>query len=282
MPISLLTDMRLSGQPLLDFTDEIDGHLGTNGGGHIIEAYVFSCKHLEMSQPLFNDGIPTVIFMPNSADEVSLVKDGQLIKLKSVWVCCGVIKNIQWLMPEQLEHIFVLRFNLSVFYSAFNVSPSMFLSNPVCSFEDLVDERWLGIINEIYQTDNFEDKIAMMKNALSMSEKSSYLPYLVKIAIAHIDQRKGNTTVSELLSAIGGKVNQRWLQRNFIKYVGMAPKKYISLQRFICTYGLYNIDKSSGLSDAAMVSGYYDYNHFQKDFKQYLGIAPSRYSWVSR
>jgi len=280
MPISLLTDIKLSGQPCFDFTDEIDAASKISFDRHIMAAYVFPCKDLKLNQPLFNDGFPSVIFMPDMADEVSLVKDGQSIRLKSVWVCCGVIKDTQWIIPEELEYILVLRFNPSIFYSTFNVSPSMFASAPVCNFEDLVNESWLRIIDEMYQKDGFEEKVAVMKNALSASEKSSYLPYFLKVAIDHIDQHKGNTTVSDLLAAIGGKVNQRWLQRNFVKYIGMSPKKYISLQRFIYTYGQYNIGESSDLSDAAMISGYYDYNHFQKDFKYYMGITPSRYRWT--
>lgn len=280
MPISLLTDIKLSEQPLLAFTEEIDSIFKNSFAGHIVDAYVFSCKDLKLCQPLFNDGFPTVIFMPNIADEVSLVREGQVIKLKSVWVCCGVIKDTQWLMPEQLENLLVLRFNPSAFYSTYNISPATFVSAPVCSFEDLVNERWLGIINEMYKTDSFAEKVNVLKNALLKFEKSSYLPYLLEDAIDHIDQRKGNTTVSDLLVAIGGKVNQRWLQRNFVKYVGMPPKRYISLQRFLYTYGQYNSGKFSDLLDAAMTSGYYDYNHFQKDFKQYMGIAPSRYRWV--
>ena len=244
-----------------------------------MDAYVFPCRDLKLNEPLFNDGFPTIIFMQDRAQEVSLVKEGRLIKLKPVWVCCGVIKDTQWIIPEHLEHILVLRFNPSAFYSTFNVSPSMFASAPVCSFEDLVDETWLEIIDEMYKRDSFGEKVAVMKNALSNSEKSSYFPYYLEAAIDHIDQRKGNTTVSDLLAALGGKINQKWLQRNFVKYVGMPPKRYISLQRFIYTYGQFNMGKSSDLSDAAMISGYYDYNHFQKDFKQYMGIAPSKYRW---
>ena len=155
----------------------------------------------------------------------------------------------------------------------------MFVASPVCNFEDLVDQSWLGVIGEMYKVNSPAEKLTVMNKALSASGKSSYLPYLLEVAIDHIDQRKGNTTVSDLLAAIGGKVNQRWLQRNFIKYIGMPPKRYISLQRFIYTYGQCDRSKSSDFSDAAISYGYYDYNHFQKDFKHYMGIAPSRYRW---
>lgn len=280
MPITLLTDIKLCGQTRDDFFDAAGMCFNNMSDEHIVGAYVFPCKDLKLNQPLFSDGFPSVIFMPSRADEVCLSKAGKSVMLKSVWVCCGVIKDTQWHIPDGLENILVLRFKPSSFYSIFHVSPASFVSAPVCSFEDLVDENWRQVIDEMYNQDDLYARAAMIKKAVLNSKKSSYLPALLETAIAHIDRRRGNTTVSDLLTAIGGKVNQKWLQRNFIRYIGMPPKKYISLQRFIYTYGRYGTDTSSDLLDIAVLSGYYDYNHFLKDFKQYMGIAPSKYSWA--
>lgn len=282
MPITLLTDIKLSGESPFDFSGEIDTDGQDLSVKHIVGAYVFTCKQLEANQPLFNDGFPSIIFMPSLTDEVHLTKGGKSIQLKPVWVCCGVIKETQWNIPESLDPIMVLRFRPSSFYSIFNVNPSVFASRPICNFDDLVDRSWLEVVDDMYRKNSLAERVAVIKGALSMSHKISYLPSLLETAICHIDQKRGNITVSDLLRAIGANVNQKWLQRNFVRYLGIPPKKYISLQRFIYTYGRYNTGNSSELLDAAMLSGYYDYNHFLKDFKQYVGVAPSRHRWVKR
>lgn len=273
MPITLLSDIKLSGQSCIDFFDEADEH--------IVGAYVFPCKDLKVNQPLFSDGFPSIIFMPDKTDEVCLSKGDKTIMLKSVWVCGGVIKDTKWNIPDGLENVLVLRFTPGSFYSIFDISPARFVSVPVCSFEDLVDEKWQRVIDEMYGENNWFERASMIKMALLSSKKKSYLPSLLEAAMAYVDREKGNTTVSDLLQSIGAKVNRKWLQRNFIKYIGLSPKKYISLQRFIYTYGRYDLDKPSDLPGIAVLSGYYDYNHFLKDFKQYMGTAPSRYSWTN-
>lgn len=279
MPIKLLKNIKFFGSSSQDPAIKKDLFYGVSSNKHIVGAYVFPCKELKANQPLFNDGFPSVIFMPSLSDEVHLSKRDKTITLKPVWVCCGVIKDTQWKIPDELEYIMVLRFRPSSFYSIFNVDPSLFHSKPVCSLEDFAHDKWLQVINEMYQKGTAREKIAVMTKALSLYDESNYLPPMLQTAIDHIDEKKGNTTVSDLLVAIGGKINQKWLQRNFIKYIGLPPKKYISLQRFIYTYGQYDMDKSSDLLGAAMMSGYYDYNHFYKDFKEYIGISPSQYAW---
>ncbi|MBB1644559.1 AraC family transcriptional regulator [Sphingobacterium sp. UME9] len=245
---------------------------------HILGAYLFPCKDLESNQPLFNDGFPSLIFMPRSSDDVVLKKKGETIKLKSAWVCCGIIQDTHWEIPDGLEYIMVIRFNPASFYSIFNIDPAIFQSAPVCGFRDIVDEKWCLIIDKMYERESIKDKIKFLDKVFSSCNIENNLPYFLQAAIDHIDEQRGNTTVADLLRKLGSKVNHKWLHRNFVKYLGIPPKKYISLQRFIYAYGHYD-PKGSDLFDIALRSGYYDYNHFFKEFKQYLGIAPSRYSW---
>ena len=63
---------------------------------------------------------------------------------------------------------------------------------------------------------------------------------------------EGNITVSELLSVLGPDINRKWLQRNFSKYLGMPPKKYISLQRFIGAYDQFDNNSREDLLSVAL------------------------------
>lgn len=279
MPIKLLKNIKLLTSSRSKTLNEKEVFYKSFTNKHILGAYLFPCKDLKSNQPLFNDGFPSLIFMPRATDDVTLRKKGKIIKLKSSWVCCGVIQDTHWEVPDGLEYIMVLRFNPASFYSIFNIDPVIFQTNPICGFQDIVNEKWCSVIEEMYQKDSISDKINFLDEVFSTYHIDDNLPYYLQAAIDHIDNQKGNTTVADLLKKLGGRVNHKWLHRNFVKYLGISPKKYISLQRFIYAYGHYDPEDSPDLFDVALKSGYYDYNHFFKDFKQYLGIAPSRYVW---
>ncbi|MDD6211169.1 MAG: helix-turn-helix domain-containing protein [Bacteroidales bacterium] len=72
-------------------------------------------------------------------------------------------------------------------------------------------------------------------------------------------------------------LSYKWLDRNFARHIGIRPKEYASLQRFIHAYFAFMEDKDSDLMDIAINSGYYDQNHFTKEFKKYTGLSPLIY-----
>lgn len=245
----------------------------------IFGAYVFPCDDLKSNQPLFNDGLPSLIFMPRKSDSVHLKEKGEAVKLNSAWVCCGVIKDTHWEVPKDLEYILVLRFKPSSFYSIFNINPSIFHSRPIRNLEDIIDDNWMQVFDKMYEHKLLSDKISYLDDVFSRCQADHSFPHILSLAIEYIDEKKGNTTVSDVLHQLGKRVNSKWLYRNFVKYMGISPKQYISLQRFVYTYGKYKENKSNDAFDGALHSGYYDYNHFFKDFKRYMGISPTQYAW---
>lgn len=278
MPINFLQNIKS-----LSLTS---GSIGTHNivcGGlkseHIAGAYIFTCKNLNSSQPLFNDGIPSVILMSRKSDKVILKGQTEDIVLNSAWMCCGVIKNTHWAIPRELEHILVVRFKPASFYSLFDVSPSVFLSRPICNLTDIISEKWNQVFNEMYEKETMCERISFLDDALSLHKTCHNFPYILNIATQYIEDQKGDTSVAEVLPQLGKGVNSKWLHRNFVKYIGIPPKKYISLQRFIYSYNECKLSKTKDLAGLILISGYYDYNHFVKDFKRYIGIAPSHYSW---
>jgi len=246
---------------------------------YVTGAYVYKREELKSRQFLFNDGFPTLIFMPSPSDTVTLKRKSKHLKtLQSAWVCCGIIKETYWEIPEDLEYIVVVRFTPTVFYSLFDVDPTVFKADPILNLEDIVSSQWMGIFAEMYALEGVQERMGYLNQEFLSREITQDVPPGLQLAIEHIDQMRGNISVSELLSVLGPDINRKWLQRNFLKYLGIAPKKYISLQRFIGAYDQYD-NNSQDLLSVALNSGYYDYNHFLKDFKQFLGIAPTQYAW---
>lgn len=248
---------------------------------HVTGAYVYQREELKSRQFLFNDGFPTLILMPKVSDTVALKRKSKHLKtLQSAWVCCGIIKQTYWEIPEDLEYMVVIRFSPPVFYSLFDTDPSVFKTDPIRNLEDIVNRQWMDVFAEMYTFGSIHERMGFLNRHFLAKEITQEMPPALRLAIEQIDKRKGNITVSELLSVLGCDINRKWLQRNFLKYLGIPPKKYISLQRFIGAYDQYDRNEPEDLLSVALNSGYYDYNHFLKDFKQFLGIAPSQYVWA--
>lgn len=247
---------------------------------YVTGAYVYNREELKSRQFLFNDGFPTLILMPNPSDTVALKRKSKHLKtLQSAWVCCGIIKETYWEIPEDLPYIVVVRFSPPVFYSLFDVDPIVFKADPIRNLEDIVSPRWMEIFAEMYTLEGIQERMGYLNQHFLSREITQDVPPGLLLAIEHIDNRRGNITVSELLSVLGPDINRKWLQRNFSKYLGMPPKKYISLQRFIGAYDQFDNNSREDLLSVALNSGYYDYNHFLKDFKQFMGTAPTQYAW---
>ncbi|MFD2555175.1 helix-turn-helix domain-containing protein [Sphingobacterium tabacisoli] len=283
MPINFLQNIKSLSLPataMADIRSLSDNRIETRP---ILGIYTFSCVDLEGKQPLFNDGIPSLILMPKKSDTVLLKTPKEHTLLSAAWLCCGVIKNVHWEVPPHLEYISVIRFNPAFFYSFFDIAPTVFASKSICDLKDLVSDRWMKTFDRFYERKTVESRISFVTEVFSPSPSNNTnrhdFPQLLTTAIELIDTKQGNVAVNSLLQQIGIANNPKWLHRNFVKYLGISPKKYISLQRFIYAYERCKKNNARDYFDVALHLGYYDYNHFLKDFKEYIGASPTQYKW---
>jgi len=97
-------------------------------------------------------------------------------------------------------------------------------------------------------------------------------PSILK-AIEQIKNSSGNISINDLSTNIG--IHQKKLERLFIAYIGVSPKKFSKIVRFYNTHttiSKYGIDN---LSQVALEKGYFDQAHFNRDFKKFTGVNPS-------
>lgn len=243
----------------------------------LVGSYFFTSKDLKEDQPLFNDGYLSLIFMPNEGDIAEIEKAGEPLRLGAAWVCAGILENTHWKIPEALDHIVVLRFRPHVFASLFGTDLSKFRSDPVFSFEDIAVGKWQAFIREYYQIADVQERIKFLEKTFETPAHQTAYPFVLEKAIDLIESKQGNLTVNDLLTCLGDNINYKWLHRNFVRYLGLSPKKFISLQRFLFAYRDFDHYERGPLKLAAPAHGYYDYNHFLKDFKRYLGKSPSQF-----
>lgn len=80
-------------------------------------------------------------------------------------------------------------------------------------------------------------------------------------------------TIEEIAEMIG--INRRYLTRQFKAAFHMTVQDFL-IQTRLRRAGEY-LKQGKSLTDAALLSGYFDVPHFSKSFKKQFGIAPGRY-----
>lgn len=91
-------------------------------------------------------------------------------------------------------------------------------------------------------------------------------------ALDLIDARRGRVRVDALADEIG--VSTRHLGRRFQRAVGVGPKEYGRIRRFLHALELMNGPEPRSLTDVALHGGYYDQAHFNHEFRELSGMSP--------
>lgn len=69
-------------------------------------------------------------------------------------------------------------------------------------------------------------------------------------------------------------ISQRYLLRKFQQYVGLSPKEYLKVNRFVRSLQHLKKYPHQSLTHIAYESGYYDQAHFIRDYNVYSGHTP--------
>ena len=69
-------------------------------------------------------------------------------------------------------------------------------------------------------------------------------------------------------------LSPRQFERSFIERVGMSPKLYARIVRFDQAFRLKERQPDLDWLAVAVQTGYYDYRHLVRDFKQFAGVTP--------
>ncbi|MBF0575006.1 helix-turn-helix domain-containing protein [Dysgonomonas sp. GY617] len=236
--------------------------------------YIFSCDDMAQNQLVFNDGLPTIIFFPSITDQIDIQNNGSLITFKTAWINGGIMKSIYVNNLNKVKSILVMRFKSYAFYDIFNLPLHFFRNKCVASLADIGFDTF--VLNKIYGEQQNIQRIRQIESYIEQKVLSSKSNALFDAAIGYINEMKGQTSVLDVVCQIG--VNYKWLERSFLNCLGISPKEYILLQRFIFAYGNLIESKNKDLTEIALKSGFYDYNHFLKEFKSYTGKTPLDYA----
>ncbi|MFD2161538.1 helix-turn-helix domain-containing protein [Paradesertivirga mongoliensis] len=94
----------------------------------------------------------------------------------------------------------------------------------------------------------------------------------IEFCLKQVQASGGLNNVGDLADCTG--LSQRHLSRKFQRYVGLPPKEYLRVCRFLRSLSYLKKYPDFSLTTIAYESGYYDQAHFSREYKAYTGYTP--------
>ncbi|MEM8531361.1 MAG: helix-turn-helix domain-containing protein [Chloroflexota bacterium] len=129
---------------------------------------------------------------------------------------------------------------------------------------------------QIYEACNESDKIQiieqfLLQNLLPFAEHHRDIQYATQIVL----QMRGNIRIKDLAATLN--MSYRQLERSFQNLIGLSPKAFARVVRFKKMMQTIKRSQSLSYEHQYLDFGYYDQNHFIKEFKHFMGGTPSDY-----
>ena len=155
-----------------------------------------------------------------------------------------------------------------------------FFQIPMNEVSDMMiglDDLWKNIAKEMEErvtgAGNSEERVLIIQQyLLKQLAKQKERDRTIEHWLWQVNFFKGQLTVAELSRKVN--ISERQLGRRFNHSIGLSPKEFTRVNRFI--HSLTHLKKypSISLTEVAYESGYYDQAHFIHDCKKYTGLTP--------
>lgn len=123
--------------------------------------------------------------------------------------------------------------------------------------------------------------MALFYQILAELQKKNYLPgrqyQTIKPAIAYIDEHftDGKISMDFLAQCCG--ISTSYLKKLFVRKFGISPNRYIIQRKIHFACDLLLMHRYS-IAQVAAMCGFEDVSFFSRQFKEYVGVAPTVYS----
>ncbi len=98
---------------------------------------------------------------------------------------------------------------------------------------------------------------------------------VLRKTVAEIERLQGTGVIENLAEAYG--YSKRQLERIFKQYFGYGPKRYSQYVKLLHAISKMQEKPETSIIEFAGEAGYADIPHFQRQFKQYIGIPPRQF-----
>ncbi len=239
----------------------------------VVEGYYgYTCSNSAEKLWATLDGHPALIFLLDPPYDIRFSGKHAAVFTDAFFCCYGLQDTYIQAWPQSMR-LLVVKFSCTGLYQLLQQPLLSVAATPLAAVDSIWGAAGVRLAQELRQANGLGEQAALLDTfLLARQPVHKQAGYLVQAAVGFIREHKGQLSVQELCERLG--VNYKWLERNFRKQLGLTPKHYMSTIRFLHAYFSAGSRKSS-LTHIALEHGYYDQNHFIKEYRKHTGRAPS-------
>lgn len=151
------------------------------------------------------------------------------------------------------------------------------VTDVVPEFSNLIGSEINSLNEAIANSFDFSEKVKILDHFFlckhSHKQKDSDQ---IHEACSKVIQSNGLISMKNLAYCTNMSISK--LERHFTYKIGITPKTYAKIKRFHHSLSLINSMKLNSFTEIALECGYYDQNHFIKEFKALTNNTPSSFS----
>ena len=168
-----------------------------------------------------------------------------------------------------------VRFSAQGAYHFFGM-PMKEIANGIVDLKLIWNNLAKEIEDRIVTCSNSDHRNQIIQNYLLIQlAKNGKADVTLDKSLALIYSTQGQIRADKIASEIG--MSNRQLVRKFGNSIGLSPKEFTRIIKFIGSLNYLKTKRDSNLAEAAHSCGYYDQAHFIHDFKEYAGLTPSQF-----
>jgi AraC-like DNA-binding protein len=156
-----------------------------------------------------------------------------------------------------------------------------FFEPPVSELADQVvpaEDVWGGGVRELEErlagAIDVQERVALVERFL-LRKLARHHKRHVEGLVREVWNRKGEVRIARLCRELG--LTERTLQRIFRDAIGMSPKGFARLTRFLHACAVLRRGRWTSLTQVGQDCSYYDQAHFIEDFRAFAGMTPGQF-----
>jgi AraC-like DNA-binding protein len=148
--------------------------------------------------------------------------------------------------------------------------------NSVSDLEPLLGPPARELRALLLGAESTEERFAHLERFLVQRLSLAVVPSTIVCEAARlIEEAHGNLRIASLHADLGGSRKQLWLR--FARELGMSPKAYAQIQRFVWTLARLRESTSVDWPRLAVAAGYSDQSHLVRDFRRVAAASPTEF-----
>lgn len=149
-------------------------------------------------------------------------------------------------------------------------------ANTIVDLEAFLGQEGAELRSRLLAAGSPADRFGLLEEFLQRQRPAGGpAPDFVREAAARIEAAHGNLPVSRLCQDVG--VSRKHLSVTFARYVGLSPKAYARIRRFVWALERLRETSAPDWSRLAGDAGYSDQSHLVRDFRRVGAASPTEY-----